>query len=75
MKEFFKQLVTANSGISSKRFISLVCLVVYLATIIASWWLVVPEYAVWSLVSLILGGSVMTLAQKPSSTKDKENIL
>jgi hypothetical protein len=63
LKEFFIQLLTASSGLSSKRFISLVALVVFCLTVFACWFITVPEYAIWALVTVILGGGAMTLAQ------------
>lgn len=72
MKELIENLLNANSPISSKRFISLVALVLFVAVVITAFFgIVVPEVIVYSLLGLILGGSAMTLTGKDNKVDTK----
>jgi len=62
MKQFFLDLLNASNDTSSKRFISIYCLLLF--TIILGciiYGIHIPDTVIYSLVSLILGSSVMTL--------------
>jgi hypothetical protein len=69
MKNFFLNLLDATNETSSKRFISLSSLFVFFVIIIYSVFFnkTVDSNIIYALVSLILGSSVMTLAQKNNS--------
>lgn len=59
---FLKELVTDGSGVSSKRFISLAGMIIFLGVIIASMLgKVFPDIIILSLVTIILGNGAMTL--------------
>jgi Kef-type K+ transport system membrane component KefB len=76
MKNFFNSLVTANSGISSKRFISLIGLIVFVMVVIVSFFgISTPDVLVYSLVGLILGNQGLSTIQKKSdSTEPPSNL-
>lgn len=66
MKEFLKQIITANSGTSSKRLISLyasliITSVIYIDVFTA---FVIPDIIYYSLITMIIGTSTMTVFQK-----------
>jgi hypothetical protein len=61
---FFERLITAGSGLSSKRFLSLFAMLLYTAVVICSLCQInVPDLIHYSLVTIILGGSAMTFFQ------------
>jgi hypothetical protein len=65
MKEFIIKLITANSGISSKRFLSLFFALIFAGVVICSLFgIIAPDIIIYSLVGLIGGGQAMTLIQK-----------
>jgi len=66
MKKFFLGLVTAESGTSSKRFISLMSFALLIAVIIADVWFdkEVNNFVYYTLGGLIIGTSTMTLFQQ-----------
>jgi hypothetical protein len=70
MNKFFIQLITANSGVSSKRFISL-CGTLLLSTIIVLSFcgINVPDIAYYTISGVILGVSGMTLAQTKNTSE------
>ena len=62
MKEFFIQLITANSGVSSKRFISLFAMVLFTVIVVCSLYGVnVPDLIIYSLAGIILGNGAMSI--------------
>lgn len=73
MIKFINNLLSANSAISSKRFISLVALVLFTAVVITAFFgITVPEVIVYSLVGLIMGGSALTLIGKDTKIESKD---
>ena len=65
MKNFLKQLISEMGQVSSKRFISLWCLVIFTGVVIASLCGVqVPDIITYSLVGLIVGNSALTFINK-----------
>ena len=70
---FFIDLVKTNSGTSSKRFISLFSLVLFTAIVVADVFFGydVNDIIYYSIVSLVLGSSVMTLTHN-RTTPEKE---
>ncbi len=61
---FFEKLITAGSGLSSKRFLSLFAMLVFTAVVVCSLCGInVPDIIIYSLVTIILGGGAMTLFQ------------
>jgi membrane-bound ClpP family serine protease len=71
MNKFFLQLVTANSGVSSKRFISLVGTLLLIAIIVLSFCGInVPDIAYYTVSGIILGASGMTLLQNKNTTEN-----
>ena len=59
---FFKELITDGSGISSKRFISLLGMFVFIGVIITSCFgITIPEVLILTLAGIILGNGVLTL--------------
>lgn len=73
IKDFHLNLLSAKSKISSKRYISIIALYLFVATIIVTWFRTVPEFAIYSLVTIILGGSTMTLFQKSDDNSQKSD--
>jgi hypothetical protein len=76
---FFIELFKTNSGVSSKRFISLFSLILFTAIVVADVFFnyEVNDIIYYSIVSLVLGSSVMTLTQNKTSstsTDTKENL-
>jgi hypothetical protein len=62
---FFRDLITDGSGLSSKRFISVIGMFAFLIVIIISaCGINVPDVIVLSLVTLIIGNGALTLANK-----------
>ena len=68
--DYIKLLLSSSDEASSKRFISLFCLIPLFTTIIicSLFGIIIPEYYLLALVGLIGGSSLLTLFQK----KDKE---
>ena len=61
---FFERLITANSGLSSKRFLSLYAALLFGAIVVAA--IVrdsVTDTLIWAVVTVILGGAGATLLQ------------
>ena len=68
---FIGKLLSPNSGVSHKRFISLVALVLYIiAFAFAFGGVIIPDLYIESCVLLILGGSALTLINKGKGGKD-----
>ena len=65
MIKYLKNLIDANQPESSKRFISLVSLLVYIIVVLYGVFkkIVIDTSVIYSLVSLIIGSSAMTLIQ------------
>jgi len=62
MKDFFLKLITAGSGLSSKRFISLVAMFIYLGVVICSLCGInIPDLIIYSLVTIIVGNQSLSL--------------
>jgi len=64
MIQWFKSMLSADTDVSSKRFISIFGL--FLFTIVVGstlYGISVPEPIIYALVSIILGSSAMTLVQ------------
>lgn len=62
MKSFFIKLITAGSGLSSKRFISLLGMVLFIGVVICSLFgITPPDLIVYSLVTIIVGGQGLSL--------------
>ena len=62
---FFKELIRANSGISSKRFISMWGMLILTATVIVSFCGVAVSDTIYYVLSgVILSESALTLGQK-----------
>jgi hypothetical protein len=61
---FFIKLVTANSGISSKRFISLAGMIIFLGVVVCSLCGInTPDVIIYSLVGIILGNQGLSTIQ------------
>lgn len=61
---FFERLITAGSGLSSKRFLSLYAALLFGVIVVAA--IVrdsVTETLIWAVVTVILGGAGATLLQ------------
>lgn len=73
---FFIDLVKTNSGTSSKRFISLFSLVLFTAIVVADVFFNydVNDIIYYSIVSLVLGSSVLTLTQNRTDGKKEDSI-
>ena len=70
MNKFFLQLITANSGVSSKRFISLCGTLLLAAIIVLSFCgIQVPDIAYYTISGIILGSSGMTLIGNKSTNE------
>jgi len=65
MLEYLKNLINADKPESSKRFIALVALVIYIIVVLYGVFfkVAIDNVIIYSLVSLILGTSAMTLVQ------------
>ena len=65
MLEYLKNLINADKPESSKRFIALVALVIYIIVVLYGVFfkIAIDNTIIYSLVSLILGTSAMTLVQ------------
>jgi hypothetical protein len=62
---FWKDLITDNSGVSSKRFISLIGLIVFILMIVASLFKMnTPDIFIYGDLTLILGNQGLTLLQQ-----------
>lgn len=73
---YFRNLTTANSGESSKRFIAIYCtglLTVVILCCIFGIDVKAVDTIIYALVSIILGGSAMSLVTRNNSSKS-ENI-
>lgn len=69
---YMKEILSAESEASSKRFISIYSLGLFTIVIIASLFgIKVEDSIIYALVSLILGSSVMTLVQNNSTSISK----
>ena len=68
MMQYIKDLINADKPESSKRFIALIALVIYCTVVIYSVFTktIIDANIIYSLVSLIIGSSVMTLIQNKS---------
>ena len=65
MFKYFNKLITANSGTSSKRFISLYALLLLTACIVVSFFGIEVNVNIYCVLSgLILSSSALTLGQK-----------
>ena len=75
MKEFFKNMLTAGSRVSSKRFISLFSLFLFTVVVVVSFFIPVQDAIIYSLLSLISSQSLFTLFQgnKTNNTVEKPN--
>jgi hypothetical protein len=63
--EYFKILISTSGEASSKRFISLYCLVLLTAVVVCSLFkITIQDNVVYTLGGLIGGASLMTLFQK-----------
>ena len=71
---FLNRLLSSKSETSSKRFISLVSLFVFILVIFSSLYLNlnVSDTIIYGLVSLILGGSAMTLITNKNINKNED---
>ena len=66
--KFFTNLLSAKSDISSKRFISLYCLVLFTVVVVCALFQIkVESEIVYGIISLILGTSSMTLISNNSN--------
>ncbi len=65
MIEYLKNLINSNKPESSKRFIALVALLMYIIVVLYGVFtkISIDSTIIYSLVSLILGSSAMTLIQ------------
>lgn len=73
IKEFINNILSAKSAISSKRFTSLISLFLFAIVVIgAMFGIQIQDSIIYSLVSLILGSSILTLTQTQSNTKTEE---
>lgn len=71
---FFRELLNSSSDTSSKRFISLFCLLLLTVLIIAALYgIKVDEAFIYALVSLILGSSSMTLVSNKNTSVGNYN--
>lgn len=62
MKDFFTKLITAGSGLSSKRFSGLWAMLLLSVVVIAALFqIIVPDIIIYSLVAIVLGNAGMTL--------------
>ena len=75
MREFFKQLVTSRSGVSSKRFTALMALVLIVAVTVASiCGVVISGDIVWGLVTLCLTSAGLTAIPYKNENKKGDDI-
>lgn len=71
---YLKQLIGANTGVSSKRFISLYCLLLFTGVVVCDLLQIrVQVEIIYALVSLILGCSAMTLTQNKGNDNTNDN--
>jgi uncharacterized membrane protein len=67
---FFKSLLNSKNSLSSKRFISLVGLILFVVVVISALFgISISDTITYALVSLILGGSVLSAI--PNKNNDK----
>lgn len=73
---FFVELFKTNSGVSSKRFISLFSLILFTAIVVADVFFnyEVNDIIYYSIVSLVLGSSVMTLTHNKTDGKKEDSV-
>jgi len=65
VKKFFYELITANTGTSSKRFIALcAAFMLFAATIVNFFGIQIQVEIIYSLLTLAVGSSALTLFQK-----------
>lgn len=73
MNEFIKSLLSEQGTISSKRFISLVCLLLLVLVVVSSLFkIIVPDNIIYSILSGLLGSSAMTLKRNNQSNTGVE---
>jgi hypothetical protein len=71
---FFKELITDGSGLSSKRFISLTGMIIFLGVVIVSvMGKTVPDIIIITLAGIILGNGALTLGNKKGGTIPPQN--
>ena len=71
--DFFKRLIDSNDPLSSKRFISLVGLVLLIMVVIgAMFGITVADVIIVTLASLILGSSTLTTIGRNDNRKDNK---
>ena len=67
MKEFFKAMLSSDENVSSKRIISLISLLLYIIAFVSSLSGIQVAEEIWyTLISLILGSSALTLTSSKS---------
>lgn len=65
MKELLKKLITSNTGISSKRFISLFALFLFTMVVIANiFGIQIQVDFIYALTAIILGSTSLTIFNK-----------
>lgn len=70
---FFKSLITDGTGTSSKRFISVLGMFLFIVIVVMSFFGInVPEVLILSLVGIIIGQSALTLGQKSNNENEKK---
>lgn len=70
MKTFFNKLVSGNTNdVSSKRFIALIALLLYIVVVVANVFFdfKVEPVVYYTLVSLILGQTILTVTSRPNN--------
>jgi len=72
---FFNDILHSRNPLSSKRFISLVALVLFVIVIVcALFGISISDTIIYALVSLILGGAVMTVIPNKNNNDPPPNI-
>jgi hypothetical protein len=69
---FFRDLVTEGTGVSSKRFISLIGMLVFIGvTIVVCTGVVVPTDVILALTTITIGSNALTLFNKKPDGKQE----
>jgi hypothetical protein len=67
---FFRELVTEGTGVSSKRFISLLGMIIFIGVVVVNCFgIVLPEIILYTLVAIILGNQGLTLINKKGGSE------
>lgn len=67
---FFKELVTEGTGVSSKRFISLAGMLVFTGVVVASCaGIIIPTDIILALTTITIGSNALTLFNKKPDEK------